>query len=212
MKDEAIRKIFTDQTGRFPKKSSSGNQYIMVLIDVDSDAILVEPMKNRTSGKMIQAYQTLINRLCTAGSIPKLHVLDNKCSQDFRDTIRLNGMTYQLVPPHDHRRNLVEKAIQMFKDHFIAILCGTDKSFPLTRWDRLLPQANHTLNLLRPSLMTPTISSLPTCESNTTTTHTRLRHLGARSRPILSQQFARHGHRTQPAVLHWKNMGPLLLP
>ena len=47
----------------------------------------------------------------------------------------------------------------MFKDHFIVILCGTDKSFPLNLWDRLLPQAEHTLNLLRPSRMTPTISS-----------------------------------------------------
>ncbi len=119
----------------------------MVLIDVNSDAILVEPMKIRTSGEMIRAYQTLIDRLRTAGSNPKLHVLDNKCSQDFRDTIRLNEMTFQLVPPHDHWRNLAEKAIQTFKDHFIAILCGTDKSFPLTLWDRLLPQAEHTLNL-----------------------------------------------------------------
>ena len=74
MKDEAIRKIFTDQTGRFPKKTSCGNQYIMVLINVDSDAILVEPMKNRTSGEMILAYQTLIDRLRTVGSIPKLLV------------------------------------------------------------------------------------------------------------------------------------------
>jgi hypothetical protein len=56
MKDEAIRKIFTNQTGRFPKKSSCENQYI---IDVNSDAILVKPMKNRTSGKMIRAYQTV---------------------------------------------------------------------------------------------------------------------------------------------------------
>ncbi len=131
----------------------------MVLINVDSDAILVELMKNRTSGEMIRAYQTLIDRLCTASSIPKLHVLDNECSQDFRDTIRLNKMTFQLVPPHDHWRNLAEKAIQTFKDHFIAILCGTDKSFPLTLWDRLLPQAEHTLNLLRPAQMTPTISA-----------------------------------------------------
>jgi hypothetical protein len=131
----------------------------MVLIDVNSDAILVEPMKNRTSGKMIRAYQTLINCLRTAGSILKLHVLDNECSQDFRDTIRLNGMIFQLVPPHDHQRNLAEKAIQTFKEYFIAILCGTDKSFPFTLWDRLLPQAKHTLNLLRPSRMMPTISS-----------------------------------------------------
>ena len=54
-------KMWTDQTGRFPKKSSRGNQYVMVLAESNSDAILVEPIKNRTSGEMIKAYQVLID-------------------------------------------------------------------------------------------------------------------------------------------------------
>jgi len=45
--------MYTDQTGRFPQKSSRGNQYIMVLIEIDSNAILVEAMKNRMTGEMI---------------------------------------------------------------------------------------------------------------------------------------------------------------
>jgi hypothetical protein len=151
MEDEATPKIYTDQPGRFPKKSSRGNQYIMVLAEVDSNAILVEPMKNRTAGKMVRAYQVLIDRLNSAGIFPKLHILDNECSADMKKTIKSNKMDFQLVPPHDHRRNLAEKAIQTFKDHFVAILCGADKSFPLHLWDRLLPQAEHTLNMLRPS-------------------------------------------------------------
>jgi hypothetical protein len=84
-------------------------------------------------------------------------ILDNNCSQDFKDTIHLNKMMFQLVPPHNHQRNLTEKAIQTFKDHFIAILCIADKSFPLNLWDRLLPQAKHTLNMLWPLQMTPAI-------------------------------------------------------
>ena len=51
--DELAMRIYTDQTGRFPKRSSKGNQYIMVLCEIDSDAILVEPMRDRTSGEMI---------------------------------------------------------------------------------------------------------------------------------------------------------------
>jgi hypothetical protein len=51
--------IYTDQTGRFPKKSSIGNQYIMVLIEIDSNAILVEAMKNQTAGEMIRATKYL---------------------------------------------------------------------------------------------------------------------------------------------------------
>ncbi len=53
MEDEATQKIWTDQPGRFPKKSMKGSQYKMVLTESESDAILVEPMKNRTSGEMI---------------------------------------------------------------------------------------------------------------------------------------------------------------
>ncbi len=63
------------------------------------------------------------------------------------------------MPPHDHRRNKVEKAIQTFKDHFVAILCGADTLFPLNLWDLLLRQAEHTLNMLHPSRMTPTVSA-----------------------------------------------------
>jgi hypothetical protein len=102
MEDEAPQKIFTKQPGCFPKKSSHGNQYIMVLTKIDSNAILIKPMKNRTAGKRIRAYQTLIDGLRTANIVPKLHILDNECSQDFMDIIHLNEMTFQLVPPHDH--------------------------------------------------------------------------------------------------------------
>ncbi len=123
----------------------------MVLTKVDSNAILVEPMKNRTAGEMIRAYQVLIDQINSAGIFPKLHILDNECSAEMKATIKLNNMTFQLVPPHDHCCNLAKKAIQTFKDHFVAILCGTDKAFPLHLWDRLLLQAKHTLNMLRPS-------------------------------------------------------------
>ena len=47
-------------------------------------------------------------------------------------------MTFQLADAHDHRRNVAEKAIQVFKAHFISILCGADESFPMHLWDRLL--------------------------------------------------------------------------
>ena len=131
----------------------------MVLVHPDSNGILQEPMKNRTSGEMICAYQKLIDRFKSAGITPKRHILDNKCSTNFKQTIRDNNMTYQLVPPHDHRRNMAEKAIQTFKAHFISILCSADKDFPLHLWDRLLPQAEHTLNMLCRSKVTPTVSA-----------------------------------------------------
>ncbi|KAL7478346.1 LOW QUALITY PROTEIN: hypothetical protein ACHAW6_006995, partial [Cyclotella cf. meneghiniana] len=74
-------------------------------------------------------------------------------------TIKESGMTYELVPPDMHRQNRAEKAIQTFKDHFVAILSGVDESFPMHLWDRLLPQAEMTLNLLRQSNVAPKVSA-----------------------------------------------------
>ena len=57
----------------------------------------------------------------------------------------------QLVPPDNHRSNIAERAIQTFKNHFIAILAGVDPKFPMHLWCRLVPQAVLTLNLVRPA-------------------------------------------------------------
>jgi hypothetical protein len=45
LSNEAKRLMYTNQTGKFPKKLSRGYQYIMVLIKIGSNAILVEAMK-----------------------------------------------------------------------------------------------------------------------------------------------------------------------
>ncbi len=158
LSDEAKRLMYTDQTGRFLQKLSQGHQYIMVRIEMDSNTILVEAMKNRSTGEMMRAYQVLVNCLRSTGVTPKMHILEDECSAKFKERIKSNNMQYQLVPPHDHRRNIAEKAIQVFKAHFISILCGADKSFPLHLWDRLLHQAEHTLNMLQTSKMTLTVS------------------------------------------------------
>ncbi len=96
------------------QKSSCGNQYIMVVIRLDSNAILVEAMKNRTAGEMTYAYQVLVDRLTSARIQPKMHLLDNKCSVDFKKRIKFNKMMYQRISPHDHRWKIAETAIKMF--------------------------------------------------------------------------------------------------
>jgi hypothetical protein len=66
-----------------------------------------------------------------------------------------NDVEYQLVPPRCHSRNAAERAIRTFKEHFVAGLSSVDPTFPLHLWDRLLPQAEITLNLLRTSRLHP---------------------------------------------------------
>jgi hypothetical protein len=68
-------------------------------------------------------------------------------------------MTYELVPPGCHRRNAAEDAICNFKSHFLSILAGVADDFPMKLWDKLLPQAEITINLLRQSNATPTVSA-----------------------------------------------------
>jgi hypothetical protein len=56
-----VRKtMFSDQTGQFPIQSLHGNKYIMVMVEINSNAILMEPMKNRKDAEIIRAYTTLL--------------------------------------------------------------------------------------------------------------------------------------------------------
>jgi hypothetical protein len=115
-----------------------------------------------------------------------------------KETITKNNMVFQLPPPHDHHRNLAKKAIQTFKDHFVAILCGADKLFPLHLWDRLLWQAEHTLNMLRPSRITLTMSVYAYLWKQHDYNANPFAPLGCKVEAHIVQQFVNHGHRTPP--------------
>ncbi len=83
------------------------------------------------------------------GVTPTKQVLDNKASAAYKEAIQESGMTYQLVPMDNHRRNAAEKAIQTWKDHFVAVLSGTADDLPLHLWCQLLPQTERQLCLLQ---------------------------------------------------------------
>ena len=133
--------MYNNQTGKFPHVSSQGNRYTMVLAHIDSDSIWVEPMKNRTEGGMMLARRRALERMHAVGIIPKRQVLDNEISMAYMQEIMETRMTYQLVPPDDHRRNIAEKTIQKWKDHFVSVCSGVSAHFPMHLWCRLIPQA-----------------------------------------------------------------------
>jgi hypothetical protein len=68
-------------------------------------------------------------------------------------------MTHELVPPDCHRRNMAERAIQTFKNHFVVILSGVDDRFPLSLWCYLVQPAKLTINLRCQSNVVPKISA-----------------------------------------------------
>lgn len=132
----------------------------MVVYDYDSNAILVETMKNRTSRSILNAFKNVHARLCAAGVRPRLPRFDNEASERIKEFLGNKNIDFQkLVPPHVHRRTAAERAIRTFKNHFIAGLCSVDKNFPIHLWDRLLVQAELSLNLLRGSRMNSKLSA-----------------------------------------------------
>jgi hypothetical protein len=143
--------LYTNLTGKFPVRSSKGNSYVMVCYIYDCNYVKVIPMKSRSASEWFKAYDSVHQELTVKGFKPKLQTLDNEASAALKNFFTANDIAYQLVPPHCHRRNAAERAIRTFKEHFVAGLSSVDPSLPLHLWDRLLPQAEITLNLLRTS-------------------------------------------------------------
>ena len=121
----------------------------MVTIHVDANYIFVEAMRNRTEAQMIEAYDRILRRIKLAGLGLKKHILDNEASENLKEKIQGHGMSYKLVPPGNHQRNIAERAIQTAKNHFVSGLCGAHNDFPMHIWCRLLSQSEWQMNMLR---------------------------------------------------------------
>ena len=131
----------------------------MVAYDHDSNTIHSKPMKNRSGQELLKSYMTIHNLLYERRLAPKMHNLDSNCPTVFQKLMTAKDERFQLVPPHLHRRNSVERSIQTFKNHFIAGLASVSKKSPVHLWCRLLPHCLLTLNLLRPSRINTKLSA-----------------------------------------------------
>ena len=116
-------------------------------------------MKNCSGLELLKSYITIHNLLFDCGLAPKIHYLDNECPTVLQKFMTEKDERFQLVPPHLHRINSAERAIQTFKNHFIAGLASVNKNFPVHLWCRLLPHCLLTLNLLRLSRINPQLSA-----------------------------------------------------
>ena len=150
---------YSDQTGRFPYKSSRGNSYIFLLYVYDANGILVKAIKDRKGATLTEAWKDCNARLQQHGHKTKLHVMDNEVSEGFTAALQENGIEYQLAPPGNHRTNPAERAIRTYKNHYLAGLATCDPKYPVREWDRIIPQSELTINLLRNSRINPNLSS-----------------------------------------------------
>ena len=148
-----------DLTGRFPYTSRRGNQYILVGYHYDANYIAAVPLKRRTAAEITKGWQELHKKFTETGTPPNTYVMDNETSKELLKALTTKGIDYQLAPPHMHRTNSAEKAIQTFKHHFISGLNLCHSKFPIAEWDYLLDQAEITLNLLRSARSKPSLSA-----------------------------------------------------
>ena len=105
----ATGKAYGDLTGRYPVQSSNGHNYQLVIYHYDGNCILVEPIKSRQKGDILNAYRKIHKRLVVNGMKPKLQTLDNEASDILLQYMKSNKIDVQLAPPHMHRRNLAER-------------------------------------------------------------------------------------------------------
>ena len=81
----------------------------MVLVEVDGYYIDAEPMKNKSEGSIIKAYQMLWKRLTAKGTVkPTTRILDNKSSTAHKEE---KNCTIQMLQPNNHQQNLAERII-----------------------------------------------------------------------------------------------------
>ena len=156
---ENIEVNSSDLSGRFPITSRSGYSYF--LVSIFNAYIHYELMRSRTKGEYVRAFKaTFAFFRERGGKHPRLQRLDNEKSHELESFFKDDAkVVVEYVTPGNHRSNLAERAMRDAKNHLIAVLSTTDPSFPTELYDELIPQAEITLNHLRPSKYRPSISA-----------------------------------------------------
>ena len=149
----------TDATAAFPVPALSGALYQHIFYSEDADFIHVETTKSRSAQDLLAAAQRAYKFFADRGAAPKIIRMDNECSQLMKDWIGRLVMILELTPVAQHRTNKAERAIRVWKNHFIATLAGIDPECPLSLWEEFIGQAELTLNLMRASPTNPSISA-----------------------------------------------------
>jgi hypothetical protein len=101
-----LNKLYSDDTGRFPVRTRSGNQYIMIAYHTAGNLILQQAFPTKADKHRIPAFNNIMTRLTLSVD---LNIRDNEASADFKRVITETWWAkFQLVPPDMHRRNKAE--------------------------------------------------------------------------------------------------------
>ena len=127
--------VYHNLTGTFPFMSLDGNVCFFVLYHYESNSMLAELIKGLDDKTLFEAYKKFNLLLTDKGYYVKLNVMDNQATKYIKKFLTKNECNLQLVEPHNHQVNAAERAIQTWKDAFIAALATTDCNFPVQLWD-----------------------------------------------------------------------------
>ena len=101
----------SDQTGKFPRMSNKGMQYICVFYIYDPNYIKGIALKSRKKEELLRAYQEVYSFCKNRGFKPRLRKMDNETSKDVEDFIAIPNTQQQYTPPDSHRTNPSERAL-----------------------------------------------------------------------------------------------------
>ena len=204
--------LYTDQTGAFPVVSYKGNKIIFVAYEYRSNAIIAKPIRSNSDESLVAAFKEIYEYLSDKGFKPKLNVMDNQCSKAVQKYIQSQNTDIQLVNPDDHRVNAAERAIQTWKNHFLAGLNTIDPNCPVQLWDEFVNQGMITLNLLRASRVNPKLSAYAQLEGQYNFDRTPMAPVGTKSLIFLDpnkrrsyQNHALDAWYVGPAMSHYRN-------
>ncbi|KAL7545702.1 LOW QUALITY PROTEIN: hypothetical protein ACHAWF_009053, partial [Thalassiosira exigua] len=185
-----ISRLYTNDTGHFPVRSHSDNQYIMIAFHCDANIIFACPFKTRKDKHLLEAYNAMMERLAKKELDVDLQILDNEASEAYHGLITKTWKhNFQLVPP------ICIEGMQpnaLFAPS-LSILAGVAPDFPRYMWDLLIPQAEMTLNFLCNAKSNGRMSAWEFSQAHSTTTQRHWDPWGHESSPTTSPACATLG-------------------
>ena len=151
--------IEVDLSGQYPDTFFDGHKYIYVMYDIITNYINAKGLRSRKAPELLRGFEECYNDLKRKGFITRLVKFDNKISKKMVQLFEDQNLDYQLVAPGDHQLLSAKRAIQIFKNHLIAVCSGMDSNFPKCAWHHALYQIIITLNMLCPSRLNPKLSA-----------------------------------------------------
>jgi hypothetical protein len=92
----------------------------------ESNAIFAIQIAGLDDITIFEAYKKKFDELIAKGLKVKLNIMDNQATKHIKKFLTEEQCKLQLAEPHNHRLNAAERAIQTWKDAFIAVLATTN--------------------------------------------------------------------------------------